>query len=321
MQGYSTLVATLSSRINLGNRSKLRTLAVTSHQTGSTMKTVKNITIQLLVVSAALGVNCNRGFDQRMGVRSGFEVKQILGEKVLVGDRSHPEKSISGSFEADWVAFMGEIEEDLREVRFTWGLDEGMTLVHEAARVGDLVAMNRLIDEVGIDPFSTTGEGKTPAHIAARYGKINILDSLYQRDEESFRRLDNDEWSVLHHAAVGGKEDTIRWVLDGKGFTNIDAPTGNGITVLHLAILGKHCDMLRMLITEFHANVRCKASCDYTPLHLASLKGDREAAGILLEHDPSLALERTEGGKRAIDIEELSEEMRGLLQPYYEEQD
>ena len=84
----------------------------------------------------------------------------------------------------------------------------------------------------------------------------------------------------LYHAAMSGDLDKARELLEtGKYYVNI---TTYGTTLLHCACGGGHLDMVRMLISEFKADMNIVASYNNTPLHVAAFNGKEDVALALI---------------------------------------
>ncbi len=67
------------------------------------MKTIKNVLAQLFIAGCVLCVNCNRGFNQRMGVRSDHDFGD--GYIILLNERSQDTQEGRGHDHDKFVKF------------------------------------------------------------------------------------------------------------------------------------------------------------------------------------------------------------------------
>ena len=86
----------------------------------------------------------------------------------------------------------------------------------------------------------------------------------------------------LHHAAESGDLDKARELLE-TGKYNVNNNGGFfGKTPLHYACYGGHLDMVRMLISEFKADMNIVNIFNRTPLHVAAEYGKEDVALALI---------------------------------------
>lgn len=80
-------------------------------------------------------------------------------------------------------------------------------------------------------------EGSTPLHIAAFYGKIEVLKFLIEKgaliNAKDISR-DNKDWTPLHYAAYNGKLDCVKYLIEKNA--DINAKASDGATALHFAV-------------------------------------------------------------------------------------
>jgi ankyrin repeat protein len=110
-----------------------------------------------------------------------------------------------------------------------------------------------------------------------------------------------DGWTPLHLAAFFGRGQVVRALLDRDA--NLDALSTNYManTPLHAAIAGPCVmDLVRDLL-QAGANPNARGATGYTPFHLAASRGNRELVDLLLAcgADCSLLLD---DGKSAVDV-------------------
>lgn len=91
--------------------------------------------------------------------------------------------------------------------------------------------------------------------------------------------------TAIHSAASLGFDDIVEeFLLSGA---HPDTRDRKGYTPLISAALGKHADVMRMLL-RYSANVFCKGDDGLTALHIVSRSGDVEMASELLGHGADL---------------------------------
>ena len=140
--------------------------------------------------------------------------------------------------------------------------------VFEAATFGDLDRLTTLLDAEPALVTSYSGDGFTPLHFAAFFGRPEAAALLIAR---------------------GAQVDAL-----GRGFM-----TG---TALHSAAAASHADIVRMLV-DAGAEPNLRQSGGGTPLHAAAANADVASVEALLEHgaDPSLT---TEDGRSILRLAE-----------------
>ena len=65
----------------------------------------------------------------------------------------------------------------------------------------------------GANPNSVTGPPrKTPLHIAASGGHLNIIQTLIKRGKAIWDKTDDWGWTILHEACAAGSKDTLSFL-------------------------------------------------------------------------------------------------------------
>ena len=185
--------------------------------------------------------------------------------------------------------------------------DEGMSLLHWAARDGH-VTMMRLLIRRGCDVDSADGRGLTPLHLAAAMGQTKAVRELVRNAatgqtkvvQELIKNAAMGRTKVvreliksgaaksvvagefgtpLHHAAIKGHVQTVVAMLE-EGCP-IDVRNNIGATVLHWAAEGGHVEVVRELVGR-GCDVNAVKANGCTPLHIAAAYGRTEAARELI---------------------------------------
>ena len=195
-----------------------------------------------------------------------------------------------------------------RYIHFTFGRgvnesnDNGDTPLMEAIKNPDIdeTSMFMLLEHPGIelDRRAQDTAEHTALHLAAIHGKSDVVRTLLDKGADvnaktkscwtSFYEgkklvimLDNDEHTALHVAAIYGKSDVVRTLLDKGADVNAKTKTF-GRTALCEAAIHDKSDVVRTLIDK-GADVNAKIKCWLTALHVAAMHGSSDIVRILLD--------------------------------------
>lgn len=165
-------------------------------------------------------------------------------------------------------------QSNLKELRFflkkyevqqllsvTSNIHNGHTLLHAAAKKGDVAVLGLLLDE-GAPIHWRDGEGSTPLHIAAAEGKKDAITLLLEHGADVNAR-DHVQRRPLAAAARRGHRDTVELLLD-RG-AQIDGQDLHGWCALHEAM--DHPGTLKALLDR-GANAELRTKEGLTPLML-----------------------------------------------------
>lgn len=104
--------------------------------------------------------------------------------------------------------------------------------------------------------------------------------------------------AVILEAARTGQDEVARQLLN-EDKSQIKAATATGHTVLHLAIIHEHSELLPIFL-QFGADVERPAAGGKTPLYIASNKGDLLAVELLLQHNANVEARNSIDGATAL---------------------
>ena len=196
------------------------------------------------------------------------------------------------------------------EVDFLTSISE--TALHLCARGdSDGTRVMKLLLQHGANLESVNVEGRTPLHYAARWGKVETLQSLIQSGASLSARTLIGQWPL--HLAVFNDSSIVQFLLEkgcsvgGKTYkdttafhvaamanapdnglillqhgVNIDSQDYEGCSALHITACRGHDEFSRMLLHHV-ANLELKRDNGMTALHTAAAKGNDEAAHLLVE--------------------------------------
>ena len=134
---------------------------------------------------------------------------------------------------------------------------------------------------------------------AAREGDLETLRALVTEDAEVVRATDDSDRTPLHVAATYGQLQVAAFLLDSGADT--DAREEDGETPLHYAAWRSRLDVGRLLI-ERGADIEIRNNWGRTPLLIVAREtGDVGMAGVLLQAGAEVNL-RDEGGESPLDL-------------------
>ena len=161
--------------------------------------------------------------------------------------------------------------------------------IHQAARQGDVVMLNRLLDE-GVFPDVQDQWGQRALHYASREGHLEVVTALLDRGADP-DGLDDRNGRPLHYTC----DPNILTLLLEHG-ADIRAQYEDKSTPLHGAVLcpQQQVQLARILI-DAGADPDAKNDLDLTPLHLAVGYADTELVSLLLDRDVDVNAENIQG--------------------------
>jgi ankyrin repeat protein len=153
--------------------------------------------------------------------------------------------------------------------------------IHQAAKSGEFEKVKASIEEDHGLVNAKDDRGRTPLHLAAESGHIEIVEFLISSGAE-INVADVNSNTPLHYTATAGKVEAAEFLL-AKG-AEVDARNHEKCTPLHLAASFNHKPIMKLLI-EKGAEVDSKEYRGGTPLLLSVWRaGDLEAAKMLVNH-------------------------------------
>ena len=144
--------------------------------------------------------------------------------------------------------------------------------LHEAARVGDLNEMRRLVDE-GAELCARDASGRTPLHLAVETDQHAAMQLLLQLGA-SVSEQDDNGLSPLHYAVIHRRRRALVALLGGPGVdvNLVSATPGTGpppcATALHLAVCNGDYEASEALLRA-HADPNIPDGNGSRALHVA----------------------------------------------------
>jgi ankyrin repeat protein len=149
-----------------------------------------------------------------------------------------------------------------------------------AAEAGHAGICKLLVDGgAGVD---TPGMAdRTPLHIAASNGRIDVVRMLTTELGAEVDGRDGNEKTPLWHAAQAGDAAVCKQLAEMGANVNVRGEQGQ--TPLHGAAQEGHPDVVRMLVTEWRAEVDARDENGATPFFLAAAEGHADVCKLLAE--------------------------------------
>jgi uncharacterized protein len=129
---------------------------------------------------------------------------------------------------------------------------------------------------------------------AAAVGDVKALEKLLADAPRQVNAYSHDGWTPLHLASFFGREDAARLLLD-RG-ADVRAVSRNRMenTPLHAAVANRQMAAARLLL-ERGADVNAVQSGGWTALHEAAMLGDAGMVSLLLERGADRAAQKDDG--------------------------
>ncbi|CBI28761.3 unnamed protein product, partial [Vitis vinifera] len=136
--------------------------------------------------------------------------------------------------------------------------EHGRTPLHYAASIGYLEGVQTLLakDQSNFDRYHRDDEGFLPIHVASMRGYVDIVKELLQVSSDSIELLSKHGENILHVAAKYGKDNVVDFLLKKKGHENlINEKDKEGNTPLHLATTYAHPKVVNYLTWDKRVDV------------------------------------------------------------------
>jgi|GEM_PF-4510839 len=173
---------------------------------------------------------------------------------------------------------------------FAWATTVQATLLHWAAREGQLTNVRSLLDK-GYDVDARDSKGKSPLHEAVSNGHLDITKLLLERGANVDAR-ESGGGSPLHAAVSNGHLDITKLLLE-RG-ANVAARESGGESPLHAAVSNGHLDITKLLL-ERDAYLEAPGKYGVTPLGYAAKHGEFQSAQLLIRAGANINA-RSNGG-------------------------
>ena len=166
-------------------------------------------------------------------------------------------------------------------------LDKSHRTALHPASFGKLEIARLLLDH-GANANVENARGETPLHLVSRgrydsdeHG-VGIAQLLLERGVDHVDAQAKNKWTPLHLAAFNGRLELTRVLLDHGA--DMNAKNFQDETPLHLMLRGKYRSRepgagIALLLLERGMNANARAKNNWTPFHLAALRGGPRSQG------------------------------------------
>ena len=132
----------------------------------------------------------------------------------------------------------------------------------------------KILIQNGADIKASSGNGSTVLHFASRNSNQEVLEFLLELNKISVNTVDNCNQTPLMDACFdGGRLDNIQLLIQNGA--DIQASSGNGSTVLHLASRNSNREVVEFFLKFNEISVNVVDNCNQTPLMHACFDGGR----------------------------------------------
>ena len=164
---------------------------------------------------------------------------------------------------------------------------EGKNAAHIAAIYGKInileLALNPRTCPEGRDlVFALDYQGNSVMHLAAAHGQLKVCQFLHQQFPDLVQQVNSSENSVLHAAVRGNNGELIEF-LCSLPENLILKFNKRGETVLHTAAAAGLVEMIRLILSQESSLLHAKSKEGKTPIHCAIIAGHEEAMDFLIE--------------------------------------
>ncbi|KAF0688050.1 hypothetical protein As57867_020233, partial [Aphanomyces stellatus] len=170
---------------------------------------------------------------------------------------------------------------DLHDINLGGNL--GMSALHLACMEGHESVVTFLLAQSGCDINAKDGELNTPLMLAARKGRLEIVQLLLERpDLHDINLGGNLGRSALHRACMEGHESVVTFLLAQSG-CDINAKDGELSTPLMLAAWKGRLEIVQLLFErpDLH-DINLGDNLGMSALHLACMEGHESVVTFLL---------------------------------------
>lgn len=175
--------------------------------------------------------------------------------------------------------------------------DNGETPLFKAIIHGHLNCVKALLTERA-DMKITTNEQVNVLHVAAEYGRTEILQYLLEYDEVITDALLNTVtdghrigFGPIHFAVLNNHADCVELLLSKKADIKLRTTCSpyKSSTPLHIAAVKNHVDIAKILLNKDRTTLHEVDGTGWTPIHLAGHYSSRDVMTLLLREGADLS--------------------------------
>jgi len=188
---------------------------------------------------------------------------------------------------------------------------EKRTPAHRACQAACLSVVRALLD---VDPslmLARATDEDTPCHYAAASGSLELVKMLYAQDPSFFEEENSARERPIHHAAEAGHADVVRFL--GSRAKTYREQTKQLDTVAHIAAHAGQVAVLKLLQAEDPSLMLDRRNGGDMPAHRASLRGHTNVVKFLHEADASLLSQVNDSGETVAHCAALGQQADTLV--------
>lgn len=161
------------------------------------------------------------------------------------------------------------------------------TLIQEMNKLGKQDLIPQLLEAEDVEASLSNllaqkdSNGNSILHLAALNGRTELVKWLIDRGMDPTDINKNGD-SILHLAALNGRTELVKWLIKEKRIYP-DNTNRQGNTALQLAAYGGHTELVKWLITEGKAHSSPKNRNGDSLLHMAAASGQIELVRWLIQ--------------------------------------
>ncbi|MEJ1241377.1 ankyrin repeat domain-containing protein [Chryseolinea sp. T2] len=162
-------------------------------------------------------------------------------------------------------------------LRYKDGVD-----IFEAATVGDVATVQRLLTKQPDQINSLSSDGFTPLTLASYFGQLDVVKLLLKNHADPNIAASNQMHVAPLHSACAISNYEIAALLIKAG-ADVNARQHSGVTPLHSAAHNGQAKLAKLLIDN-GSDVNVKSDAGQTPLTMAKEKGDEETVQLIIKY-------------------------------------
>ena len=198
------------------------------------------------------------------------------------------------SAEDEQAAFVKRIQEAPERIDVHFVDQSGYTALHYLSYItlADTGRLVGLFCGQGAAVDARGPNGRTPLHVAASQGRLDIIVALLVAGAEVEDQTASGATS-LHLAAAAGHDRAIQVLLRFAG--DVDVVDSAGNTAVHIAVLGGYANCCTALLAFSAASLAKANKNGLRPIHLAAMRADLATASVLMLFGASAAVPTGDG--------------------------
>lgn len=149
--------------------------------------------------------------------------------------------------------------------------------IFEAAALGDVARLNKLLANDGELVKARSSDGFTALHLACFFGQLEAAETLVRHGADS-NAVSPSRIAVIHSAAASRNAALLKLVLDAGA--NPDSQQQRGYTALHEAAMHNSVERAQALL-DAGADPAVKSDAGQTAADMAEQNGNREVVELL----------------------------------------